>query len=905
MATYGAVVPLMQDLRWLLSSFNRIYDFGEFLGLPEWKQGLQFLYENVCLMDSLLRLRDSTAEGFYDPDLIKRFESRITDVVHRAGSYIDRHTIDILEKLGANRHLDDMSSPFPEDFLSMTSKGLELMNEETACINEELQKISADRQSTQNFVEDDGSSIAGKSVTPLNTSHRSQMDGGKLVGLENDSVKMLGCLTGLPLKLQVFVVTGMAGIGKTTFARKLYEDPLVRHHFYVRVWVTISQHHRVKEVLLGLLSYITTLSDKMCECSHEQLRELVYQCLKGKRYLIILDDIWEEKDWNDLRMIFPDDKNGSRIIVTSRLIVAVNVSPDTPPHHMQHLSLGESWELLCSKVFVNQSCPQELIRIGKQIAWRCQGLPLAIVVVGGLLLKMDKTLKVWEEVEQSVGSLVMKDPQNCENILALSYDHLSDPLKACFLYMGVFPEDYGIPVLKLIWLWIAEGFILPVTGKTLEEVAEDYLEDLTARSLVMVKKRSNGRIKICYIHDLMRGLSLRISHKTFFQQRYFESYEEWLSDVAFDDVMIDFENPSSAIFGNTYFSKSLRFIRSCFCFETLIVKFWMATGFKLLRVLDIMSLHLQRPPQEIKCLFNLRYLALTIVELLGDLFSSNKLHNLQSLIVNSNWDGLLPLELWKMLDMRHFHIKSSGLPFSENSRPRIISRSRDEIPNLSKFSLLPNLLSLSTIRPESCSEKVFQSMPKLMKLGIFETEDDKEHRGWFKYLLWLPELESLKYTFSNPFVTRILRADRFPSCNVFPPKLLKLSLSGTSYPWEDMVKLSLLPKLEVLKLKNYAFSGPVWKSTEGGFRRLKFLQIGSTDLVRWESNGTHFPSLQHIVLRHCRSLTEIPHDIGEAPLLEKIELHCCGESAVKSARQIQEEHQNMGNDLLTVYITER
>lgn len=91
---------------------------------------------------------------------------------------------------------------------------------------------------------------------------------------------------------------------------------------------------------------------------------------------------------------------------------------------------------------------------------------------------------------------------------------------------------------------------------------------------------------------------------------------------------------------------------------------------------------------------------------------------------------------------------------------------------------------------------------------------------------------------------------------------------------------------------------------EGGFCCLKYLLIGSTNLETWEANGTHFPKLEHLVLRHCRYLKEIPNGIGEAPLLEKIELHCCKDSAVLSARNLQQEQESLGNDALTIHITE-
>lgn len=101
--------------------------------------------------------------------------------------------------------------------------------------------------------------------------------------------------------------------------------------------------------------------------------------------------------------------------------------------------------------------------IGTQIAYKCHGLPLTIVVVGGLLSKMNRKLDVWEEVARSVGSLVMEESEHCQYVLALSYHHLPDYLKPCFLYMGMFPEDYEISVKQLIWLWIAEGFIRTIT----------------------------------------------------------------------------------------------------------------------------------------------------------------------------------------------------------------------------------------------------------------------------------------------------------------------------------------------------------------------------------------------------------------------------------------------------------
>ncbi|XP_028098615.1 putative late blight resistance protein homolog R1B-8 [Camellia sinensis] len=218
-------------------------------------------------------------------------------------------------------------------------------------------------------------------------------------------------------------------------------------------------------------------------------------------------------------MYLPNDNNGSRVMFTSRLkAVAMHASPNCHPHCQRFLTEEESWELLQRKVFQNGSCAAELINFGKQIMKKCEGLPLAIVVIAGLLAKK-KTEEWWKQVSQGVSSYIVSDPNEYLDTLALSYNHLPRHLKPCFLYLGAFTEDREISVQRLIWLWIAEGFIQKVGQKSLEEVAEDYLMDLIQRNLVIVaRKRFDGRIKACRMHDLLRDLCLKKARETNFLQ---------------------------------------------------------------------------------------------------------------------------------------------------------------------------------------------------------------------------------------------------------------------------------------------------------------------------------------------------------------------------------------------------
>ncbi|KAA8519401.1 hypothetical protein F0562_013657 [Nyssa sinensis] len=291
----------------------------------------------------------------------------------------------------------------------------------------------------------------------------------RLIGVQNSD------------QLEVISIVGMAGLGKTTLAKKVYDDPLVVYHFYIRGWTYVSQVFQKRDLLLGILTSFVQQENKIYGMSDAELGERLYKCLKERRYLVVMDDIWLIEAWNDIKKHFPNDNNGNRILFTSRMIdVAFQAKPDSPPHFLHFLTDDESWNLLQKKVFQKKSCPTELVEIGKQIAKKCQGLPLAILVVAGLLAKTEQTENWWKKVAESVSSYILNDPKQYMDTLALSYNHLPPHLKSCFLFMGAFPEE--IPVQKLIWLWIAEGFICQTGQKSFEDVAEEYLMDLIDRS---------------------------------------------------------------------------------------------------------------------------------------------------------------------------------------------------------------------------------------------------------------------------------------------------------------------------------------------------------------------------------------------------------------------------------------
>ncbi|KAK4344654.1 hypothetical protein RND71_034830 [Anisodus tanguticus] len=200
---------------------------------------------------------------------------------------------------------------------------------------------------------------------------------------------------------------------------------------------------------------------------------------------------------------------------------------------------------------------RKLEDIGQQIAKKCYVLQLAIVVVSGLLLKKEKTRDWWKKVANDVSSYVARDPKQCMDVLALSYKHLPDHLKVCFIYFGVFPEDFEIPVWKLLRLWTGEGFIQKMGQECLEDTAEEYLEDLDDRNLVLVaKKRANGRIKSCRIYDMLRDLSVKMGSEEKFLEMIKGSSRNHSSELNFQEARNSWEVSNTC--GNKWRLKLVR-----------------------------------------------------------------------------------------------------------------------------------------------------------------------------------------------------------------------------------------------------------------------------------------------------------------------------------------------------------
>ncbi|XP_031100372.1 putative late blight resistance protein homolog R1A-4 [Ipomoea triloba] len=283
-----------------------------------------------------------------------------------------------------------------------------------------------------------------------------------MVGNNNAFAEIKDKLTNPSIKeREVISITGMGGIGKTTLVKYVYEDKDIKCHFDIQAWITVSQSYSLDDLLRVLLQSIDASSPTEKQSAGTfKLKDKVRKLLLGKRYLIAIDDIWSTQVWDDLKICIPSEKrNGSRVLLTTRHTdVATHASSGGLPFSMPTLSKEESWDLFCKKVFAKGSCPPsiEFEKIGRDIVKKCKGLPLSIMVIAGILSKADMKVEDWENVARDVAlSSTLYEEKNCEKILLFSYNHLPENLKTCFLYLGVFPEDYEIPAQRLVGYWVA------------------------------------------------------------------------------------------------------------------------------------------------------------------------------------------------------------------------------------------------------------------------------------------------------------------------------------------------------------------------------------------------------------------------------------------------------------------
>ncbi|VAI26638.1 unnamed protein product [Triticum turgidum subsp. durum] len=712
----------------------------------------------------------------------------------------------------------------------------------------------------------------------------------EVVGIEKETSWLLQQLIHGQEERTIVSVCGMGGLGKTTLVRQVYKKDEIKQNFDCSAWISVSQSYNIEHLLRELLKQ---LQEKEKDIPHQvdtrdaaSLVQTLTDFLQDKRYLIVLDDMWSRDAWVLLNHALGISKNGSRIIITTRNEDVASLADDEHGIQLKTLGKEEAWDLFCRKAFPRlegKTCPQSLIYLAEKIVDKCEGLPLAIVAIGSLLMRKRLSENEWKCFYHQLDWQIVNNPElsSVRNALDLSINHLPGYLKNCFLYCGIFPEDYEIRRDELIRLWIAEGFIEERGPSiTMEEVGNEYLNEIAQRSLLQVVQRdAHGMAQTLQMHDLVRDIVVSKCASGKFSLLLDNSRDAMHSREARRVSVLKADSIEDTLDGGEK-------IRSFILFDQYVSSSWVETAtqnFRLLRVLSLQFAEITKLPDVVTTLFNLRYLDLSYTNLEVVPKALCKLRKLQMLDLMVTRVVELPPEIKKLTELRFLRTyvihDYDGRIFDSYEGAKVypgicllkdmqelgpVEANKDIVMNLCNLALLRRLEIMKVKRRHI--KELWASIARLAHLShLFIMAYAKEEVLDLENLDPLPNLESF-------YLRGELQRGVIPTIFGSFGKLRDLRMGWSRLQADPIPSFAHMSHLVELHLYSI-YEGWIMTFRAGWFPKLEKLHLADMEqLSCMEVESGTMPILNYMELIGLRSMLIVPAGFQNLTSLQKLAL---------------------------------